>query len=209
MSKANYILAFDTETGGMNPDSCDILTAYFTILDSELRVVEELNLKLKPDSGIPIAEAGALEVNKIDLKTHLEDPDTITYSEAKVKLLTMISKYSDKKRNLRPLGQNVYFDLFFIWKHLLTKSEWDVYIDYAVIDTMLICQFLKDSTWLPQDVGKLSILVDYFGLPKREAHEARADVLMTVDVYRAFIKLMESKKENSAKQDLISLLESE
>ena len=66
MSKVT--LAFDCETGGLDPKQADILTLYMGILDEDFKVLEELDLKLKPNSGLPRADAGALKVNKIDLQ---------------------------------------------------------------------------------------------------------------------------------------------
>lgn len=208
----NYTLALDSETGSLNPKDGDILTLYIAVLDDQFKIVEELDLKLKPDGRLPIAEAGALRVNKIDLRAHIEDPATVAYSQAKEKIVTMIKKYLKKNgrfSNIRPLGQNVTFDLDFINEHVIPKNEWDSLIHYAKIDTKAIADFMKDCQWLPKEVGNLGSLVDFFKIPKRTAHSAKDDTLMTIGVYIAMVDLMKAKKENGQTQDLISLLESE
>lgn len=205
-------MGFDTETGGLNHKKADVLTAYFAMLDEDLRIVDELDLKLKPDDRLPIADAGALRVNGIDLRKHLEDPETITYSEAKKKLVAFLKKYHKKTgryNNIRPLGQNVQFDIDFVQEYLLPKEEWDSLFHYSKIDTKDRTDFLKDAKWFPEDLGSLGSVVDYLGLPKRAAHNAKEDTLMMIDVHKKLIEIVKGKKENSAGQDLISLLEAE
>jgi DNA polymerase III epsilon subunit-like protein len=58
-------------------------------------------------------------------------------------------------------------------------------------------------------LGSLSTVVEYLGIPKRPAHNAKEDTLMTVDVYKKWLDIMKSKKDAGNSQDLISLLEAE
>ncbi len=208
----SYFVAMDCESGGLNPKQADILTLFMSVVDEDFKVLEELDLKLKPNDRLPVADDGALAVNKIDLKRHLEDPNTVTYAEAKVKIVAFAKKYLKKRgrySNLIPLGQNVMFDLGFIWEHIVPKDEWESTFSYNIEDTKTASLFLKRCGWLPKDIGTLKSLVEYFNIPRREAHEARGDVLMTIDVYKTMVSLMKSKKDNGSSQDLISLLESE
>lgn len=207
-----YYAAFDTETGGLNPETTDVLTFYMGILDEDFKLVDEINLKLKPDDRLPIAEAGALRVNGINIQAHMADPETITYSEAKERIITMLKKYLKKNgrySNIRPLGQNVQFDLDYTWKYLIDRDTWDGIVHYGKIDTKGITDFLKDAGWFPRELGSLGTVVEYLQLPKRAAHNAREDTLMCVDVYKKILEIMKAKKENSVQQDLISLLEAE
>lgn len=210
---SHFYAPFDSETGGLNPDTADLLTFYMAIMDEEFKLVDELYLKLKPDGGrLPVAEAGALRVNGIDLKAHLEDPTTVTYSEGAEKLKAMLGKYArrvGKSMNIRPLGYNVPFDEGWAWKHLMPREEWLKFMHYKRVDVMERVDFLKESGWFPPDLGTLGTVVDYLQLPKRSAHNAREDTLMTVDVYKKLLEIMKAKKEGGASQDLISLLESE
>jgi oligoribonuclease (3'-5' exoribonuclease) len=207
-----YFCAMDSETGGLDPKKADILTLYMAMTDEDFKVLEELDLKLKPDGRLPIAEQGALDVNKIDLAKHISDPATVTYSEAKKKITAFAKKYLKKRgrySNLIVLGQNVLFDLNFIWEYIIPKEEWESLFSYNIEDTKTSALFLKRCGWLPKEIGTLKSLVEYFNIPKREAHEAKGDVHMTIDCYRAMISLMKSKKENGSGQDLVSLLEAE
>ncbi len=206
-----YFVAMDSETGGLTTNN-DILTLYMAITDEDFKVLEELDLKLRPVDRLPIAESQALAVNKIDLQKHLEDPNTITYFEAKTRITSFAKKYLKKRgrySNLIPLGQNVAFDLKFIWAHIISENEWENIFSYNVEDTKTASLFLKRCGWLPKEIGTLKSLVEYFNIPRREAHEAKGDVAMTLDVYKALVSLMKSKKENGSTQDIISLLEAE
>jgi hypothetical protein len=207
-----YYCPFDSETGGFDPDEVDMLTFYMAIMDQEFKLVDELYLKLKPDGGkLPIAHADALRVNGIDLKKHLEDPETVTYSEGRKQFVAMLKKHHKKEgrfSNLKPMGYNVPFDEGFTWKHLLPRSEWQQFFHYKRIDVMERADFLKECEFFPPDLGSLVTVNDYLQLPKREAHDAKNDSLMCVDVYKKILDIMKSKKDNvSNQQDLISLLE--
>lgn len=208
----SYFCCMDSETGGLDPKKADILTLYMAMTDEDLKIVDELDLKLKPDGRLPVAESGALEVNKIDLQKHISDPNTVTYSEAKIKIAAFARKYLKKRgkySNIIVLGQNVMFDLNFIWEHICDKQEFEAIFSYNVEDTKTAALFLKRCGWLPKEIGTLKSLVEFFNIPKREAHEAKGDVHMTIDVYKAMISLMKSKKEGGGNQDIISLLEAE
>ncbi len=208
----SYFFCMDSETGGLDPKKSDILTLYMAVTDEDLKIIDGLDLKLKPNDRLPICDAKALEVNKIDLQTHLVNPETITYSEAKVKITAFAKKYLKKRgrySNLIVLGQNVAFDLAFIQEHIFSREEWDNLFSYNVEDTKSSALFLKRCGWLPKEIGTLGSMVEYFNIPKHTAHEARGDVLMTIQVYGAMINLMKSKKDGGSNQDLISLLEAE
>lgn len=206
-------MPFDSETGGLVPKKADLLTLYTAIMDEDFKIQDELYLKLKPDGGrLPIAEAQALAVNKINIQEHLADPETITYSEGKAKLVAMLRKYLKKKgrfSNIRPLGYNVPFDVNWTQQHVLPEDEWKDIFHYKHIDVMERVDFLKEAGWFPSDLGSLGTVVDYLQLPKRDAHNAREDTLMTVDVYKKLLEIMKAKKEGGQAQDLISLLEAE
>jgi DNA polymerase III alpha subunit (gram-positive type) len=183
------------------------------IVDEDLKVVEELDMKLKPDGGrLPLADAGALKVNGINLNKHLEDPETTTYSEANVKIVQMIQKYfkkTGKFSNIRPLGYNLSFDIDFVQKYVIHFKEWNSLISYNEVDPKHIVSFLKDCGWLPPELGKLVSVVKYFDISMGVAHTAKADALATVEVYKKLKELMESKKNGGQSVDLIQMLEAE
>ena len=208
----DYYLAFDTETGGLDENVEDLLTAYFAIITYDYKIVDELDLKLKPDGGrLPIANAGALKVNGINIQEHMSDPATIAYSEANKLLVEFLQKHRKPGRwsNITPLAHNAPFDLRWTQKHIIPFAQWDKLCSYAVADTKGDGDALKRWGFLPASVGSLSSYVEYFGIPKRNAHNAREDTLMMIDVAKAMEAFMRSKKEGGSSQDLITLLEAE
>ena len=212
MAKEQFYLCFDTETGSLTPETGDVLTAYFVVMDEDFKILEELDLKLKPDGRLPIAEAGALKVNGINLHEHIENPETVTYSQAKTKLVAMIKKYLKKTgrhSNIRPIGYNLPFDIGFVQKYIIPSEEWQSLINYNTIDPKVIVNFFKDCTYLPSEVGSLVSMVKHFQIGMGTAHTAKADTLATVEVYRRLLDIMKSKKDGGQAVDLISLLEAE
>lgn len=208
------MIPLDTETGALTPEKGDLLTIYISVVDENFKILDELDLKLKPNDGrLPVTEVGAMKVNGIDLQKHMADPATITYTEAGAQIVSMLKKHLKKNgrySNLIPMAHNANFDLSFIYYYLLPKEEWEKYCHYRIIDTSPIVWLFKDAQWWPSDLSNLGSIVDFLGIPKRQAHTAKDDVLMMVDVYRKILEIMKAKKENSGtSQDLISLLEAE
>jgi len=205
-------LFFDLETGGLDKVKNPILTAFFLMLEEDFTIVDELSLKLRPQEGKE-CEPIALEKNGINLEQHLADPETVTVEEGKKRLGAFLVKNSEKgkRRGIRPHGHNIIkFDEPFLFENLMPEAEWSKQVHYTSMDTKVWMDFLKDAGWLPQDLGTLESVVTYLGLPQREAHTAREDVLMNVDAYRALKSLMEDRKEGSSgKSERLALLETQ
>jgi len=194
-------LWFDCETGGLDPEKHSLLTAYFAICDRDLNLLDDLYLQLKPSdiSQLSVTE-GAMNVNKINLEQHIKDPSTLTYDQGKVKLLELLNrnKIPKKRKHYQPAGHNVQFDKNFIFEQLIPQEEFEKTVHYRTIDTSHICSFLKDVDILPEDVGNLGSLVEYFGIPMRTAHNAKDDIEMNIEVYRAMRQLMQKTKRDKA-----------
>jgi DNA polymerase III alpha subunit (gram-positive type) len=207
-------LGTDLETTGTNERRHDIMTAYFAVYNEDLEFVDELDLKLKPDDAdkVIIYDPEAREVTGIDLDEHLRDPETITYSEAKVKILKFLEKHKipNKRKHFRFLGQNVEFDIKFLKELLSDEDGWEKLVHHGNIDTFRICTFLQDCDLLAGDIGNLGSLVEYFGLPMGIAHNAKEDVKMTVSVYKELKKMISASKNNISgvlTSDLLSIVE--
>jgi hypothetical protein len=203
----------DTETGGLIPSKADLLTVYMGLFDEDFKLIEDLDLKLKPNEGrLPIAEAGALNVNGINIQEHMANPDTITYEEANKKIMKMLKTHLKKNgrySNLMPMAFNFDFDCKYLQYYVLPEEEWQSVLHYGKIDPKVCVDFLKDCQWLPKELGSLVSAAEFFQVPKRTAHAAKGDTLMMIDVYRAILTLMRAKKDGGTTQDLISLLEQE
>lgn len=194
-----HYLWFDCETGGTDEKAHSLLTAYFAILDENFNMLDELDLKLKPSSGVIVNDPEAAKITGIDTAEHLADPETITYEQGKDKLLKMLDKHKikGKRKHYRPSGQNIGFDINFVLAQMVDKEDWSKLVHHRPIDTLSIITVLQDVGILPKDLGPLGGLVEYFNIPMGNAHNAKEDIRMTVDVYKALIALLQSLKGNA------------
>jgi DNA polymerase III alpha subunit (gram-positive type) len=208
-----HYLGFDLETGGLDKTKHSIMEAYFVIYDENERFIEDLYLKMKPDDGVIVWEQEAIEITKIDPFKHAEDPDTLTYSQAREKLMLFLNKHKikGKRSHYKPTGQNIEFDLGFIWEQLIPKEDWDKLVSKAVLDTYRIITFLKDTGSLPQEIGNLSSLAEYFGIPLLNAHGAKDDTIMAMNVYFALKNMQKMAKKDiassAAYDDIFEIIE--
>lgn len=208
-----HYLWFDTETGGLNPKIHSLLTAYFAICDKDLNLIDELYLQLKPEDLSKLnLTTEAMETNKINIEEHLRDPSTITYAEGREKLLKFLekNKIKGKRRSFMPCGHNIAFDKEMLWNQMITQEDFEKEVHYRTLDTASITAFLKDVGILPEDVGTLGSLVDHYQVQKREAHTAKDDVLMNIDMYKAMRSQMQTKKRDmigGTTNSLLSIIE--
>ncbi|HLD91635.1 MAG TPA: 3'-5' exonuclease [Patescibacteria group bacterium] len=203
-------LFFDCETGGLDPTIHSLLTAYFGVYNDDLELIDELYLQLKPEDVSTICVTPeAMQVTGINLEDHLNDPQTITYKEGAVKLVALLEKHKipKKRRHYRPCGQNIDFDIPFVKNQLLDGEIWSKYVHHNSLDTLRILTFFQEAGILPKELGKLESMVEYFNIPMGQAHNAKEDIRMTVDVYKAFLALMKSKKHEMGITSGSSLLE--
>jgi DNA polymerase III alpha subunit (gram-positive type) len=180
-------LAFDIESGGLGKE-VSLLTAYFAVLDKDLKLIDELDLNLIPDDGIYRVQPQGLTVNKINLIELAEK--AIPYKDAK----TILYKFLEKNRGeekLIPLGQNVQFDVDFIVDTIISKGSLDNFVSHRALDTMLVARFLQLNGRLPVESVSLGNLIEYFGIQiEGNAHEARYDTLATVEVYKRLVAIV-------------------
>ena len=210
MSNTAFI-GFDFETGGTDYLVNPALTAYFCALDKDLNILGELSLKIRPSAPYDKIEQAALDVNKIDLKAHLEDPETLSREEAGKKLQEFLQKFGGKgprdKNRPKPLGHNVGFDMDFLTQ-LISGEVINKHFHYSQICTKVVADFLKLCGLLPPEIGTLQSLVKHFNIPQKTAHEAKGDTLMMVGVLYTMIKMIKSLKESSGLSvDILSMLE--
>lgn len=212
-----HYLGFDLETGGFDEFEHTINEAYFAIWDEDWNLLEDLHLLLKNDAGEINGTEEAFKITNIDPEEHLANPETITYTEGREKLLAMLSRHKipKKKIHYRFLGQNiVYFDIPFM-KHqgfLTEEQAKKAGIGHNSLDTTAIVTWLKEIGILPSNVGSISSLVDYFDLPKGQAHSAKDDVHMQKEIYIRLCDLLKKSTINnltqtSSESDLLKIVE--
>lgn len=208
-----HYLGFDLETGGLDKKKHSIMEAYFAIYDENERFIEDLYIKMKPDDGILVWEQEAIDITGIDPHKHEQDPDTITYTEAKAKILQFLNKHKikGKRSHYKPTGQNIDFDLGFIWEQLIPREDWEKIVSKSTLDAYRIVAFLKDCGVLAQEIGNLSSLAEYFGIPILNAHGAKDDTIMAMNVYFALKNMQKQAKKDIALQassdDIFAIIE--
>jgi len=193
----------------MNPKEHPILTGYFTVLDENLVPFDHLEIKVTPEAPYLDVQDGALKVNGIDMETHLLSAQSL--KETKEQLKAFLEKHYSKKKGdrLRPLGQNILFDLGFLFEQLISKEEWERYCHYVIYDTKIYSDLLKEAGILPPEVSDLSSLAKFYHVPEFAAHDAKNDVLATVEVYRNMLDSLRKLAQGKSmpEPDLIRLLE--
>ena len=181
-------LAFDVETTGLY-ENCNVLTAYFIILDENLNVIDHLDLKIKYPFYIVYTKA--LEINKINLLDHDNNNNTIYKEFASLKLNHFLEKNkTDIKYKI--MGHNVQFDLkMLISNNILTKDSIDVYFDLSLqLDTLNYAKELKNKKKIPKNQSlSLSKLCYFYNLNlndenKEDFHNAEFDIKLTILLYK-------------------------
>lgn len=196
-------LAFDTETTGLNKNKCEILTAFFIILDEEFRIIDTLDLKIK--HGFYTVYPKALEVNKIDILQHHNDKKSIYMREANRKLKTFLLDNKGNEKYI-PIGHNINFDIDMIKSNeLLDDLFFSKNISHHIIDTMTVGNFLKASKILPHELSLSLISLCNFlkledNVSQLAAHNAEYDIKMTIKLFKKF-------QEMVGKDEVLSLKE--
>lgn len=207
-------LVMDCETGGFEGTS--LLSFYFGVLDENFNVLDELELFLRPKDRIYKVTAEALGVNKINLIEH--EKKAIPYNEGGTLLFNFLQRNSaiplyftpagsllngvvrvdpdttflveQTIGKLEPLGHNVAGDIVRVKEDLISQGSWDKFVSYRIQDTGVVGNFLKKKGKIPKEIsGSLSSYCDYFKVDRTNAHDAKADCLMTAAVYKEMLKL--------------------
>ena len=191
----SYYICFDTETTGLQ-SSCNLLTAHFIILNKHLEKIDSLDLRIK--YPVYTVYTKALEVNKIDLVSHDNHPDSLFISDANHKLVSFLQKNKGQYRFL-PIGHNINFDVQFIKSsNLLSEEEYSKYISVTTLDTLTIANFLKLTGVLPttQPLNLVS-LCKFLNISSddTQAHNAEYDTKMTIELLKIFKEKIKNSKE--------------
>jgi hypothetical protein len=181
----NY-LATDAESGGV-AEGVSLLTAWFGIYDTDGILLDELDLCVKPENGIYHLEAEGMEVNKIDLIQH--DKAAVTYKQAGQTLYAFLKKWSkDGAEKLMPVGHNLYGDVDWYCKFLLSQGSWKKFVSYRLRDTGSFGSGLKDAGILPHSIsGGLGAFLEFFDIVNEAPHTAKGDGMATMKLWLALV----------------------
>lgn len=185
---------FDCETGGKNPKT-SLLTLYGMVLNEKLELLDTIDLKIKPNNRLYNLTAEALSVNKIDIVAH--DSVAILESQAANDFYDFVYKHSIGDARMIPAGHNLSLDISFVKKHLLKADnaegdDWGKFFSYRRLDTATIAHYLILAGKLPHELDcSLESLATHFGLSYAQAHDAKFDAELTLNVLKKLIGLVE------------------
>lgn len=160
---------FDCETGGLDPNRCDMLEVAAVVTDpSGQTVIEEYSAKVLPK--LPV-DPKAAEVNGYTVEKWAEE--AIELDLAMYKMIAMA-------KNSIFVAHNAPFDWGFFQMAMAKRyQKWPG--DYHRVDTVALAWPLLVGG-LVNNV-KLEALVKFFGITHENAHTALADVRACRDVY--------------------------
>tara|TARA_R110000751_G_scaffold84920_1_gene169676 strand:+ start:17 stop:700 length:684 start_codon:yes stop_codon:yes gene_type:complete len=204
----NNICVFDFETGGRDPNTCEILQIGACIIDKwNLEIIDEFNCLCKPEDMDAIEE-GALRVNKIK-KEDLEKAVDVKIVWGQ--FVSWVNKYNKSKGALGtfkapiPAGYNIIgYDLPIVKRYCEKYGPWDKKRNDQKLFNQLHKLDLMDHMWFwtenNDDIKslKLTSVCEWMGFSKAElenAHDALQDVKNTAKI---LVRLMRMSRTLTA-----------
>ena len=189
------LLGIDTETTGLLPES-QLLTLYMGIVDDNFKIIQSLDLKIKPDpiNGRTVyshIEVEALAVNKINLIDH--DKVAITYKQAKTIVYKWLEEMYSLYDYLTPFGNMVQGDVDKICECLISRGAWDNFCDRRVIELSGIGKTLQLMGKIPETQSlSLSKISKYFEMQVDDnlLHTAKYDVEVGAFILKKYLDLL-------------------
>lgn len=173
----------DTETTGLDPIKNQILTIGIVIVDSNLNISYQEEIKIKQQDWAIINQK-AMEINKIDLLLH--NKSAIGELDACTSIIEILKKYD--LINSQLYGHNVSFDITFL-KKMFERNIVNYPFDYHFNDTMVLAISLKDAGLITIDSFSLSKMCAGYGI-NFNFHNALDDALASVELYKKFMGIL-------------------
>ncbi|HNW71806.1 MAG TPA: 3'-5' exonuclease [Candidatus Paceibacterota bacterium] len=170
-------LAFtDLETTGLNILKHEIIEIGCVITDYKLKVIEEFEIKIKPEN-IENADLVALKVNGYN------DED---WKDA-MSLKNALHIFSDKAKDCIMVGQNVAFDSWFL-EYNFAKLNLKNTLHYHRLDTISIAWAKLHKK---EEVNHFSLreMCKYFGIKNENPHRALSDAQATFELYKKLMNM--------------------
>jgi len=179
-------LAYDTETTGLS-SNCQVLTAYFIVLDKELNVVDTLDLKIKYDKYN--IQPRAMEINKINMEEHEKSADTLEEAKSKFEFFLDKNKMDNK---FIAFGHNISYDIRMLKSNnILTCDLEDKYFSKETLDTIEIAKDKRNDGFISPkqslSLEKLCYSLDV-NCKSDKLHNAEYDILLTIELYKKLVK---------------------
>ena len=175
MKKHNFAF-LDIETTGLNLLKHEIIEIGCVITNSELEVIEEIELKIKPEN-ISDADPVALKVN------HYNEEDW----KSALSLEKALNVFCKKVKNCIMVGHNVSFDAGFL-EYAFNKNKIINTMHYHKLDTVSVAWAKLHND---PDFERLSLheLCLRFDIKNERAHSALPDARATFELYKKLMSL--------------------
>lgn len=182
----NKILFLDTETGGLNPAECSLLSVGLVvwydnkIIDSKEIFIKHDLFKITPD---------ALKINQIDILSFLNV--AIEPKLAINEILDFCVKHFEDEMPITLGGHNTNFDINFI-KYFFNENKinFSNYFSHRFIDTASILKYLYYAGKLEEDISSADKAFKYFNIQIRNRHTALDDAEGTAILFSKLIELV-------------------
>jgi len=167
----------DIETTGLSLMEHEIIEIGCIITDSSLQMVEEFELKIKPEH-IKTADPIALKINHYDPKDW----------QSAISLKEAIKIFADKTENTIMVGHNITFDASFLDKAFYDTGIKKKFFHYHLLDTVSIA-FVKLYENEEIDRFTLHELCKHFNIKNEKEHTALSDTRATLELYKKLMSL--------------------
>lgn len=186
MDLQNTFLVIDTETGGLDPGKCSLLSIAGVVWGPDLPPQNLFSFFIREDN-LSI-EPGAIEVNKINLNEVISKG--LTPSKACLEIQTKLAQFfnpnNDTNLPQEPIllaGHNVGFDIAYL-KRLFRLGNSNVYsklFSHRSLDTASVLKFLQLMGHIPSGKVSSDVLFQFCGveIPPEHRHTALGDAVGT------------------------------
>jgi len=189
-------LFLDVETTGTNPKKDKIIQLYAKFPCGG----EDINLKVKPcndEESFPLSP-GALKVTGVDMLDICTNG--ISQREAAIKLTRFVMQHNHGKRVV-VVGHNSQFDYDFVKEmYDLLGMDFEATFYHNWRCTMKWATIMRDEGLIKSYSMKLTSLCEEFNINTFGAHDASADIDMTIALYnklKEFCPLMNAMPHRS------------
>jgi len=170
-------LAFiDIETTGLDPINHEIIEIGCVITTSNLEVIEEFEIKIKPEH-IEKADPISMKINHYKPE---EWKDAVSLKEG-------MKIFSVKVKDTIMVGQNVAFDVGFLENAFVRLSIKNP-MHYHRLDTISIAwaKFHNDTDF---EHFSLREMCQHFGIENKNSHTGLGDARATYELYKKLMEL--------------------
>lgn len=175
-------LAFDCETGGLDSQTCSLLTIGFVIADDNFNIVQELEYRVRHD--VYNISPKALEINGINIIEHDKTAKYLEYVR-EAAAFEFLKKFGVRKAT--PVGKNVHFDIQFLLANVFTQRQWSSYVSHHCFELETFAVLHKVNT-LEELANVYKVNYD-----KSALHTCLGDARLAINVAKAVVDVFRSR----------------